>query len=142
MRSNALFLAVALLLLAACGSTSNTPAPDAGGQFKDELLFGTGLDGTGFGLSGTSDSFDLTRVSTVWFRLESAANFDGRFVRLYFNGAEQKDFSGCANADAHICLSSFAVSTKGSYQVKAYLVKAVVDIGQETLVTTRTLTLN
>ena len=118
----------------ACGGTST-------GGFHDELKFGTGIDGTGFALVGAADSFSLATTRSVFFRFESQAKFDNRFVRLYFNKLEQKDFSACAAVDSHICLSSFNVSTAGTYNVEAYLVKTVVDIGQETLVASRTLTL-
>ena len=120
-----------VLVLAGCG----------GSGFKDELTFGTGIDATGFKLTGASDSFDVSTTKTVWFRLESAANFDNRFVRLYLNKLEQKDFAACAAKDSHICLSSFGVSTPGTYTVDAYLVQTVIDIGKETLVTSKTLTL-
>lgn len=128
------------LALAACGSTT-TPDGGSSGGFKDELKFGTGINYSAMQLTGEATSFDLALNRQLSFRLESAANFSGRFVRLYFNGLEQKDFSGCANADAHLCLSSFNVSQAGTYEVKAYLVKTVVDIGEETLVTSATLTL-
>jgi hypothetical protein len=136
----AMVVLAGVLALAACGSTDG--GSDAGnGTFKDELKFGTGIDYAAFQLTGEGTSFDTAVNKTIAFRLESSANFDGRFVRLYFNTLEQKDFAGCANADAHLCLSSFPVSTPGSYVVKAYLVKTNVDIGVETEVTSATLTL-
>jgi len=49
--------------------------------------------------------------------------------------------AGCASADSNSCLSQLAVSTPGTYEVKAYLVQTVVDIGKETLVASKTLTL-
>ena len=122
---------LAALTLTTCG----------GDTFKDDLSFGTGVAGTGFDLIGQSDTFDLTLNSVIWFRFESSANFSGRFVRLYFNKLEQKDFAACANADAHICLSQFTVSNPGTYEVEGYLVKTNIDIGEETLVAKRTLTL-
>lgn len=112
-----------------------------GDSFKDDLTFGTGLDSTGMGLTGEATSFTVGSGLTLWFRFESAADFDGRFVRLYFNSLENKDFSGCAAKNTHICLSSFHVSTPGTYEVRAFLVKTNLDIGEETLVVTRTLTL-
>jgi hypothetical protein len=117
------------LALASCGS----------GGFKDDLRFGSGS--TGFDLTGESDTFNVATTRMVYFRFESAANFDNRFVRLYFNKLEQKDFAACASADAHLCVSGFAVSTPGTYQVEGYLVQTVVDIGKETLVAKKTLTL-
>ena len=124
---------IAVLALAGCGG--------GGGSFKDDLSFGTGVDATFQALVGVADSFDTRTTSLVWFRMESSASFEGRFVRLYFNTLEQKDYAGCASQDAHICVSQFAVSTPGTWQVKAYLVKTVIDIGQETLVASHTLTL-
>ena len=120
-----------LVCLTACG----------GGDFKDDLAFGTGVDGTGMALTGESTTFTVGGGLTLWFRFESAADFDGRFVRLYFDSLEQKDFAACAAKDTHICLSQFHVSNPGSYEVKAYLVKTNIDIGEETLVATKTLTL-
>jgi len=131
-----IFVGIATLLLTSC-LTSSTPEDG----FKDELKFGTSINYAAMQLIGPAESFDLATTKMLSFRLESAANFDGRFVRLYLNGLEQKDFSACANKDAHICLSSFAVSTKGTYQVKAYLVATTVDIGTETLVTSATFSL-
>lgn len=130
-RSVALLLTMGCM---ACGGTSS-------GSFHDELKFGTGIDGTGFGLVGVAESFSLAANRSLYFRFESQAKFDNRFVRLYFNKLEQKDFSACAAVDSHICLSSFTVSNAGTYNVEAFLVKTVVDIGQETLVASRTLTL-
>ena len=110
--------------------------------FKDDLRFGTGIDYSAMKLTGESTSFTVATTPTVSFRIESAANFDGRFVRLYLNTLEQKDFAACANKDAHICLSAFNVSNPGTYEVKGYLVDTIVDIGKETLVTSATLTLH
>lgn len=138
MRSLLLLLALALT---SCGSASTPDGGTNNSGFKDELKFGTGINYAAMQLTGEGTTFNLALNRQLSFRLESAANFSGRFVRLYFNGLEQKDFSGCANADAHLCLSSFNVSQKGTYEVKAYLVKTVVDIGEETLVTSATLTL-
>ena len=135
MRSTALLV---VFLFVSCGSPSGK---DAGSAFKDELKFGTGINYSAFQLTGEATSFDLLTTRQLSFRLESSANFSGRFVRLYLNSLEQKDFAACANADAHLCLSSFNVSTAGTYEVKAYLVDTVIDIGKETLVTSASFTL-
>lgn len=134
MRSAALIVFLSL----SCGSPSGK---DAGSAFKDELKFGTGINYSAFQLTGEATTFDKLTTRQLSFRLESSANFSGRFVRLYLNTLEQKDFTACANADAHLCLSSFPVSTVGTYDVKAYLVDTVIDIGKETLVTSATFTL-
>jgi len=111
------------------------------GAFKDSLTFGTGVDSTGFKLVGESSTFDGNGgARNLWFRFESSANFSGRFVRLYLNTLSQKDFAACASADAHICLSQMTVNP-GTYEVKGYLVKSNLDIGEETLVATSTLTI-
>jgi hypothetical protein len=132
MKKPAPFVAVAFAALSvSCGALP--------GAFKDDLRFGTGIDYGAMKLTGEGTSFAAGPIS---FRVESAANFDGRFVRLYLNALEQKDFSACANADAHICLSAFNVSNPGTYEVKAYLVATVVDIGKETLVTSSSFTVH
>ena len=139
MRSLRVLVGLLSLAVVSCGSS---PGKDGGtSAFKDQLTFGTGINYSAFQLTGEATTFDLATTHQLSFRLESAANFDGRFVRLYLNSLEQKDFSGCANADSHLCLSSFSVSTAGTYEVKAYLVATVVDIGKETLVTSSTFTL-
>ncbi len=136
-------LPVILFVLVGAGGISGC-GPVSGGTgdgFTDGLTFGTGVTGTGFTLSGESEAFALATTPVVWFRLESSANFDGRFVRLYLNKLEQKDFAGCANPDAHLCLSQFSVSQPGTYNVDAYLVQTVIDIGKETFVASATLRL-
>jgi len=134
-------LLAVIVSLVSCGTLPGPKDAGSGGGFKDELKFGTGINYGAMQLTGEATSFDVLTTRQLSFRLESAANFDGRFVRLYLNSLEQKDFSGCANADAHICLSSFNVSTPGTYEVKAYLVATVIDIGKETLVTSATFSL-
>ncbi len=137
---NRMLLAITVaagLALSACGGSSGS----GGDAFNNSLAFGTGITGNGFVLSGESTTFPVATTRTgIYFRLESSANFDGRFVRLYFNNIENMDFSGCAGADAHICLANFSVSNPGTYVVKAYLVRPVLDIGTETYVTQTTLT--
>lgn len=120
------------VLSVSCASSPTT-------SFKDDLRFGTGIDYSAMKVTGESTTFSKA-PSLIAFRLESAANFDGRFVRLYLNGLDQKDFAACASKDAHICLSSFSIGNPGTYEVKAFLVQTVVDIGKETLVTSATIT--
>ncbi|MBI5547430.1 MAG: hypothetical protein HY901_26405 [Deltaproteobacteria bacterium] len=129
-----LLVVSSVIAFAGCSGTGD-------GDFKDELRFGTGMNAASMTLTGQAESFDLATTSMLTFRMESSAAFDGRFVRLYFNRLEQKDFSACASKDAHICLSQFAVSSPGTYEVKAYLVKTILDIGEETLVASRSFTL-
>lgn len=109
-----------------------------GDGFKDDLTFGTGMDAAAMKLTGEGTSFEAGKL--VYFRLESAAKFDNRFVRLYFNKIENKDFAACASTDGHLCLTGFQVSNPGTYEVSGYLVKTVIDIGDETLIATRTIT--
>ena len=130
-------LAIFLALVGMSGVAGCEPA----GPFTDSLTFGTGVTGTGFTLVGESESFSVATTHVLWFRVESSANFDGRFVRLYLNKLEQKDFAGCANPDAHLCLSQFSVSQPGTYEVEAYLVQTINDIGKETFVASARLTL-
>ena len=118
-----------------CGEEEDT--------FKDSLTFGTGITGTGFTLAGEATTFSLAALGggSIWFRLESAADIDGRFVRLYTDDLTNKDYTAVQET-GHLTLSSFPVTNPGTYQVKAYYVKTVVDIGEETLVAASTLTIN
>lgn len=136
------FARLFLVAVALCASSCLPSEDDATTTFKDDLRFGTGLGGNGFQLVGESETFTKATTSMLTFRLESSANFEGRFVRLYFDGLTNKDFAACANPDAHICLSSFPTVNPGTYTVKAYLVKTTVDIGKETFVASRTITVN
>jgi hypothetical protein len=132
-----LFALAGMMAFSACDS-ENALSTDG---FRDSLAFGTGFGGNGFSLTGESDTFEVATTSMLTFRMESSANFDGRFVRLYFNDITNKDFAACASADAHICLSQFPVSTPGTYVVDAYLVQTIIDIGKETFVASHTFTL-
>ncbi|MGC4122953.1 MAG: hypothetical protein QM765_51965 [Myxococcales bacterium] len=127
-----LLLLPALLFVLLCSCESGS---------QNALTFGTARDATGAGLAGESTTFTVGSGLTLWFRLESIADFDGRFVRLYFNSAEPRDFPACADTFTYICLSQFQVSTPGTYTVEAYLVKMSGGTAQETLVATQTLTL-
>jgi hypothetical protein len=111
-------------------------------SFKDSLTFGTGITGTGFTLTGEATTFSLQTLAggQVWFRLESVADLDGRFVRLYFNGITNKDYTAVQKY-GHITLASFPATTAGTYEVKGYYVQTVIDIGKETLVASNTFTL-
>jgi len=122
---------VTLALLASCGDQDS---------FKDSLTFGTGITGTGFTLAGEGTTFSLKELKggPIWFRLESAADIDGRFVRLYFNDITNKDYTAVQKY-GHITLSSFAATNAGTYKVKGYYVQTVIDIGKETLVAGSTL---
>lgn len=124
MKSAILFL---VLLGAGCGG--------GGDSFHDSLTFGTGLAGTGFDLVGESNTFSLAQTGgTIWFRFESAADFDGRFVRLYlYSGSypyAQQDYVP-PQKNGHILLSSFRATDPDTYSVKSYLVETIIDIGKE-----------
>lgn len=125
----AVMLAVALL--------GGCDTPDS---FHDSLAFGTGS--LGFDLTGEATTFSLQQLNggPVWFRLESEADIDGRFVRLYFNGIDNKDYQA-PQAYGHIFVSSFAASYEGTYVVKAYYVRPLLDIGEEELIATKTFVL-
>ncbi|MFA6032543.1 MAG: hypothetical protein WC889_06560 [Myxococcota bacterium] len=131
----AIFLIVSLAImiqLAGCGSQN---------QFTNSLTFGTGIGGNGFSLVGESTSFSLKALAgnPIYFRLESEADVDGRFLRLYFNDIYNKDYT-LPQSYGHITLSSFPITNTGTYVIKAYYVKTVIDIGQETWITTSTIT--
>ncbi|MBU0676054.1 MAG: hypothetical protein KJ950_15565 [Proteobacteria bacterium] len=112
------------VMMSACGGGGSSSTSG----FSDQLALGTGLAGNGFDLAGEAQTFSLvaTGGGTITFRLESAADFEGRFVRLYINYPTgtpywQNDIIP-PQADGHILLSSFRVTDVGTYVVKAYLV--------------------
>lgn len=131
-------IAALLLGLDACGDTTEDP----GGGFTDQITFGTGLDTVNFTLTGEATTFSIGTGTTLYFRLESSMNFAGRLVRLYFNDANPQDFPACAKPDANICMTGFAATTPGTFDVKAYLVDASATPAVETVVVSRTITLN
>ena len=129
----ALVLVVSAFLVA-CGE---------GDSFSNSLRFGTGVAAPDyFTLVGESSSFSLAALgdSPVWFRLESAEDINKRFVRLYFDDITNKDFTPPQDY-GHIMLSSFSVSNPGTFQVKGFYVKTVIDIGEETFVASAPLTI-
>jgi hypothetical protein len=145
-------LVVGLGFVAACGSdtgasNNNSNTSGCSTDFCDGLKFGHGIDNTGFGLVGETDTFAVSEMTTgnIYFRLESTADFDSRFVRLYIysgtgsSGAPywQNDFT-LPQTYGHIMLSSFRVTDAGGYEVRAYLVTSM---GGETRVATRALTM-
>ena len=135
-----LALTAALLLgLAACGDATEDPGT---GIFTDQITFGSGLDTVNFALTGEATTFSIGTGATLYFRLESSVNFAGRFVRLYFSDANPQDFPKCASADANVCMSAFAATSPGTFDVKGYLVDTSVNPARETLVASKTITLN
>lgn len=129
-------LVVALLAgMVGCGDAGQS-------SFTNSLRFGTGIEGTGFTLSGEATSFSQADLmgKSLWFRLESSADIDGRFVRLYFDNLTNKDFTA-VQATGHITLANFSLTNPGTYQVTGYYVETVIDIGKETLVAEANLTL-
>ncbi len=110
--------------------------------FTNRLAFGTGISGTGFTLTGEAKTFSLSALGgrTLWFRLESKEDIDGRFVRLYFDDLTNKDFTP-PQPNGHLLLANFAVTNTGTFNVKAFHVKTVIDIGKETLVASSSLQL-
>ena len=150
-------LVTGLALVLGCGmlddsgnnSNSNNNNNNSGcsTEFCDGLKFGHGLDNTYFDLVGVTDTFSVAEMSTgnIYFRLESSADFDSRFVRLYiYSGSGstaspywQNDFP-LPQTYGHIALSSFRITDAGSYEVRAYLVTSM---GGETHVATRAITM-
>lgn len=137
--------AALLTSIAVVASGCGAGGGSCSGGFCDKLTFGTGITGTGFTLVGETDTFSVATLGSsgqIWFRLESSKAFGNKAARLYINSPGtpptpywQKDYSGL-QADAHLLLSTFRVTDKGTYDVVAYLVEQVgPDIGKETRVT-------
>jgi hypothetical protein len=131
---------VCVPFLGACGDGGNNS------NYKDSLTFGTGIGGTGFDLVGESTSFSVALLGSsgqIWFKLGSAADMDGRAVRLYFNDGtyQQKDYTN-PQSYGHYLLSSFRITDTGTFRVKAYLVAQVgPDISKETFVAESSITM-
>ena len=135
--------ALVLALLACCLPTA---AGCSGGSANssNSLTFGTGLAGNGFSLAGENTTFSIAMLgagSQLYFRLESADDFAGRAVRLYFDSLTNKDFIP-PQSGGHILLSAFSVTNPGTYTVKGYLVEQIgPDIGKESFVAQSDLTM-
>lgn len=130
-------MVLAILLIGGC-----EPVGSSTDSFYDSLTFGTGFGGNGFELVGEGTTFSLTELngSPIVFRLESEDDIDSRFVRLYYNGVTNEDFQA-PQTYGHIFLSTIDVSYTGTYNVKAYYVNTVIDIGVETFVAEETFTI-
>jgi hypothetical protein len=131
-------------MIGACGG-------GGGDSFSDKLTVGLGITGTGFDLAGEGTTFSVSELgsSSLWFRLESAADLDGRFVRIYIDSLGndgssapygQKDYEP-PQAYGHIFLSTFRITDPGSYRLRGFHVKTVIDIGEETHVADTTLSM-
>jgi hypothetical protein len=122
---------------AGCGGGSSS-------SFKNSLTFGTSFGGTGFDLVGENTTFSIAMLgagSQLYFRLESADDFAGRAVRLYFNSINNKDFIP-PQSYGHILVSAFTITNPGTYTVQGDLVEQVgPDIGKETPVAQSVLTM-
>jgi hypothetical protein len=136
--------ALGLVLLAGCTGTSDAGA-DGGSEFENKLEFGE--TSVGFDLVGKGSTFSVATMPSagIAFRLESAADFDGRFVRLYIyseSGSQsapywQRDYVP-GQTYGHILLSTFRITDTGSYEVRGYLVTSG---GSETHVATSPITM-
>ena len=113
---SALVLAV---MMGACGGTKADST-----TYTDKLTIGTGM--SGFDLVGEASTFSLTTTSgTLYFRLESSTDIGTRFVRLRIvnsAGAVTTRDVTPPQAYGHIVLSSFPITSQGSYVVHGYLV--------------------
>lgn len=129
---------VSLCLVGAVGCGGSTDS-----DFKDSLTFGQGLGPTGFDLIGEGTTFSVATTQTIYFKLSSAADMQGRAVRLYINGGTYatKDYVN-PQSYGHYLLSSFRITDVGAFKVKAYLVAQVgPDIGRESLVAESTISM-
>jgi hypothetical protein len=139
---------ILLVLALFCAAPTCGTGDGGDGDFVNQLEFGQALDDTMFDLVAKGGS---QPAGTIWFRFEHAEARGDRFVRLYVNypgsggGGQppipygQHDFTG-GTPDDHILLSSFRVTDPGTYDVRAYLVKEVLDIGEETFIVSAPLT--
>jgi hypothetical protein len=134
-----LALAALLLTLGGCSSPSVDVGTETG--LTDQLTFGTGLDYVNSALTGEATTFDIGAGTTLFFRLDSSLTFAGRFVRLYFNGADPQDFVNCRSATGSICMTGFWAASPGTFGVKAYLVDAGVSPEKEYFVAGQTIIL-
>lgn len=133
---------VSLFLLAGCGDTGTDDSSD----YRDRITFGTGIGGNGFALVGEGTTFSVSELGStgqIYFKLESAADMAGRAVRLYINGGTygQRDYTN-PQSYGHYLLSSFRITDRGTFTVRAYLVEQIgPDIGRETFVAQATITM-
>jgi hypothetical protein len=121
---NAMF-SISLLVIGFTGCTKSPTSSD----FSNKLGLGTGLNPANlFQLSGEGTSFTGAPVS-IYFRLESKDDMGGSAVRIAI--AKMAGSSYVADTSftfqnpqsyGHIFLSSFTLSTAGSYQATGVLV--------------------
>jgi hypothetical protein len=130
-----------LFLLAGCGDSGSDD-----NDYTDRLTFGTGIGGNGFALVNEGSTFSVAALGTtgqIYFKLESAADMVGRAVRLYINAGTyaQRDYTN-PQSYGHYLLSSFRITDRGTFTVRAYLVEQIgPDIGRETFIAQSTITM-
>lgn len=116
------FIGLLLLVLLLAVSCQKKDASD---EFSNSLKLGTGLNPSNlFQLTGEGTSF--TKLTPVYFRLESKDDMAGSMVRLHIVGSsvaydENWDFNN-PQSYGHIFLSSFTLTEAGTYTVTGILV--------------------
>ena len=125
-------LLLSIILLSSCDKEEDKN----NNEFKNELTFGSGTNSTNaFILTGVGTSF--TTVQTIYFRLESAVDYNSNTIKLVVK-KDGFDYAtnNISSASGHILVTSYSYNLTGTYSVTGYITEA----GQDKLVASSTFT--
>ena len=114
-------VAAALMSLSACKKDDPASAVD---QYTNKLTVGSGMNASNFTLIGEGSALARTGpVTTVYYRLESAADFAGAGITIKVEKQTGSTYTAVASypysnpqAYGHIIMSAFAVVETGTYR--------------------------
>lgn len=134
----------ALLVVAVVFSFSackkDDPASSAD-QFTNKLTLGTGMNASNFTLTGEGTVFTrLSGTATIYYRLESAADFGGAGVSIKIEKQSGSSYTVVGTYPytnpqnyGHIIMSAFAITEIGSYRATGLLTATSAVVATATL---------
>jgi hypothetical protein len=122
-------LAAALALLVTCSACKKDDPASSTDQYSNKLTLGTGMNASNFTLTGEGSVFTRSgAAATIYYRLESAADFGGAGVSLKIEKQSGSSYTVVgtypyANPQnyGHIIMSAFNVADIGSYRATGLL---------------------
>jgi len=122
-------LIATLALLVTCSACKKDDPASSTDQFTNRLTLGTGMNASNFTLTGEGSTFNRAAgIATIYYRLESAADFGGAGVSIKIEKQSGSSYTVVGTYPytnpqnyGHIVMSAFAVSDIGSYRATGLL---------------------
>jgi hypothetical protein len=128
-----------LVLLSSC-KKDDSPSSSSSDSFTNKLTVGTGMNASNFTLVGESSTIAKTgSVTTIYYRLESAADLGGAGVTIKIEkqvGSSYTTYLSYPYSNpqnyGHIIMSAFALTDAGSYRATGMITSTSATIAQTT----------